>query len=326
MKKIRKLLAPPFLALVLSACQSTTPPSWYSTPQETNSDYIQAVGQGRTLNSAKQSALSQINSELWTQVDSSFSMREVAKSFNDKSNNYSIVDNNINSKTANVTFTGIEYTKNDKNDIAYFVQARIKKQTVIQQLKTDIRNTNEQAKIQLDALTHQDPLIWWMENKNANEYRDSVIVRMAMLSALTSGQALPSAPSVKTLLEKKSTMQSRMLIRIVRSYHDKKSAEFLARALNEQGISTTMGANSRATHTLKMTSEFRRAFMASSYISTKVTTLSLTNNQNRHVIATQEIISTGNSMSGYDLANEGSERNFSDIINEKGIWSALGLK
>ncbi|WPC74317.1 LPP20 family lipoprotein [Vibrio porteresiae] len=313
------------MMLVLSACQSTTPPSWYSAPEETNSDYIQAVGQGRSLNSAKQSALSQINSDLWTQVNSSFSMREVAKSFNDKSNNYSVIDNNINSETANVTFTSIEYTKSEKNDIAYFVQARIKKPTVIQQLKTDIRNTNEQAKIQLDALTHQDPLIWWMANQNASEYRDSVIVRMAMLAALTPEQSIPNAPAVKTLLEKVSVMQSRLLVRIVHSSHDKKSAEFLARSLNEQGIATTMGANSRATHTLKMTSEFRRAFMASSYISTKVTTLSLTNNQNRHVIATQEIISTGNSMSGYDLANEGSERNFSDIINEKGIWSALGL-
>lgn len=312
-------------SVVLFACQSTTtPPNWYVTPLTNKPDFITAVGEGRSLEQAKQTALSQINAQLWTQIDSSFASRDTFQSRNDISSSSSLVDNQINSKTSQITFTGIEYPQVEHNDIAYYVQAQISRDTIIRQLQSDIEQSNLHAQYQLAQLKHQDPLLWWLNNRSLTSEGNTVAVRQAMLRALDQTQ-IPQASNVDSLINAIARVQSSIAIHLASSAQNKKSAELLADKLSHERLSTTFTRTANATHTLKLTSELRQSMVGEAYISTQITTLQLLGSKG-NILASNEIISSGNSVSSYALSQEGAERNFAEIIDKQGLWSSLGMQ
>lgn len=311
-------------SVALWACQSTTPPDWYSTPPTNQPEYITAVGEGRSLDQAKQAALSQINAQLWTQIDSSFASRDVYQSRNELSSTSSLVDNKINSKTSTITFTGIEYPQVEHNDIAYYVQAKVSRDTIIRQLQSDIEQSNRNAQRQLDQRQHQDPLVWWLNNRQRTSEGNAVAVRQAMLRALDQ-DIIPKAPAVDTLLSTIAEVQSTIVIRFAASAKSKKSAELLADKFSHERLKTTFKRTAAATHTLKLTSELRQSTVGEAYISTQITTLKLQGRKG-NILASNEIISSGNSVSNYSLSKEGAERHFAEIVDAQGLWNALGIK
>jgi len=323
MKQYTKKLLPLFFLSMLTACQSTKNPEWYDQPQVNNTEYIFAVGEGRNLNQAKKSALNNINATLWTQVDSSFSMKDSNTNINDKSYTYGSVNNHVNAKTSSVTFSGVEYTNIDNQNNIYFAQARIKKDVIIKQLKSDISNVNQKSKRLMDELKHQDPLSWWLMNREASSNLEYVNVRTAMLGAISPKDDV-SAPYVLALTEQVSKIKSQLLIKIQPSKHDKKGAQYLVEKLSAQGISTTFKNTRSVTHTLRLTTELRQSVMMSAYISTKITSLQLLNKKG-NVVASNEMISTGNSMSNYKISKEGAERHFSAQMDQDGLWKSLGF-
>lgn len=82
-KKIVRFFIALFALLVLSGCQSTKP-EWYLKPQADSDEYIYTVSQARTLSHAKKIAVNNINEKLWTQVESSFYMRDTVRETNGK--------------------------------------------------------------------------------------------------------------------------------------------------------------------------------------------------------------------------------------------------
>lgn len=323
MKQYTNKLLPLFLLSMLTACQSTRNPEWYDQPQVNNTEYIYSVGEGRNLNQAKKSALNNINATLWTQVDSDFSMKDSNTNINDKSYTYGSVNNNVNAKTSSVTFSGVEYTNVDNQNDIYFAQARIKKDVIIKQLKSDISNVNKKSKMLLDELKHQDPLSWWLMNRETSSNLEYVNVRTAMLGAMSPKDDV-SAPYVLELTKQVSKIKSQLLIKIQPSKYDRKSAQYLVDKLSAQGISTTFKNINSVTHTLRLTTELRQSVMMSAYISTKITSLQLLNEKG-NVVASNEMISTGNSMSNYRISKEGADRHFSAQMDENGIWPSLGF-
>ncbi|SJL83499.1 LPP20 family lipoprotein [Vibrio palustris] len=323
------------LVTLLSACQSSAP-HWYTQPQVTqtqHSQYLSAVGHGRSLYEAKQTALSQINSDLLVSIESqsssASSSRQYTQSINGETRRLDaasqIAQRHINSRTANITFTGIDYPQVEHNDLGYYVQAQIKRSHIINQLRTDISDINHQATQALAQYSHQDHLLWWLEHRHDTDFLAQVQTRQAMLRSLTPSVPLPQAPTVDTLLSKINQVKNTLLIAINHSPGNEKGAQFLANAINQQGIATHQGSTRQATHKLTMTTEFRRDYLQSSFITTMVTTLHLTNAHNNHTLSTSEIISTGNSVSNRAMGDESAERNFSEIIKNTGIWSSLNL-
>jgi len=312
------------VTFALAACQNTTPPSWYQQPTTNQHDTLIGLGEGRTLEQAKQVALNQINAQLWTQIEASFSSHEVAQTQQQQSSSSSLIDNKINSKTANVTFTGIDYQKIEKNDIAYFVQAQISRANVIAQLNADIRQREQRAKERLEQLHHQDPLLWWLEHHLAVKEADAVNVRQAMLRSLTL-QPPPLSPNVNLFISRLSEVQSSLVIHVDANRSEQKMAQMIAAELSEQRIKTSQSSSPLVTHVLKMQSELKQSKVDDAYISTRFTTLKLLNRQG-NVIASNEVISSGNSLSGYPLSIQGAERHFAGLMANQGIWAFLGLK
>ncbi|ABZ77356.1 hypothetical protein Shal_2804 [Shewanella halifaxensis HAW-EB4] len=311
------------LSALTIACQSTKVPEWYNLPLPNNSDYISAVGEGRSLEQAKKSALSNINAALWTQVNSSFSMNDTHRSINDKNYSNAYVNNAINTKTANIAFSGVEYINIANNDTHFYAQAQIKKSNIISQLTSDLRNINQKAEAQLDKLAHQDALQWWLTNKDSAAFNDYTRVRLAMLSSLSPAHGI-DAQSLDKLNSLSAKVKSNILIHIQTSKSDKKMAQIIADKLSNEGIKTTMHNTSASTHNLKLVSDLRQSIMAEAYISTKITALQL-KDRNNNTISSSEIISTGNSLSNYQISKEGAERHFSTLVDERGLWPALGL-
>lgn len=324
MLTIKRKLILGLCSLALFACQSATPPDWYSAPPTNDPDYLTAVGQGLNLTQAKQSALSQINAQLWTQIDSSFVSRDTVLSRNQSEHASSLVDNHINSKTANVTLTGIDYPQVAKNDIGYYVQAKVSRATVIRQLRSDIEQSNRSAQAILAQRQHQDALLWWLTNRNLSSEAQAVAVRQAMLRALGENH-IPQAQSVDTLLRALSETRSALVIRIAAGHKDHKSAQLLAEQFSKQQLQTTFKRTSATTHVLKLTTELRQSTVGQAYISTQFTTLKL-QGRNGSILASNEIISSGNSLTNYTFSKEGAERNFAEAVSAQGLWNSLGIQ
>ncbi|PNH80565.1 LPP20 family lipoprotein [Vibrio diazotrophicus] len=311
-------------SLALFACKSTSPPEWYSAPPTNEPDYLVSVGQGRSLEQAKKTALNQINALLWTQIDSTFASRDVYQSRGSNSTSNSLVDNKINSRTATVSFTDIEYPLIDKNDIGYYVQAKVKRESVINQLQMDIRQTNARAEQQIQKLQHQDSLVWWLENRELTSQLELIYVRQAMLKSM-SVDDIPTALSLNKLISKVSEIQSNLIIRFINSKSDQKSAELLADQFSMERLKTTSKSSSQVTHILRMDTELRQSRVGDAYVSTQLTTLKLQGHKG-NTLASNEIISSGNSLSNYALSKEGAQRHFSEIVGKQGLWNSLGIK
>ncbi|MFS1443871.1 LPP20 family lipoprotein [Vibrio sp. 10N.286.46.E10] len=307
---------------VLSGCQSTKP-EWYLKPQSDDDNYIYAVSQARTLSHAKKIAVNNVNEKLWTQVESSFYMRDTVRETNGKGFSNSLVDNKVNTKTESLTLNGIEYVQMEENDLGAFVEVRVKKSLVTQQLIREIKDLNRKSQIELDALSHEDKLLWWLDNRNVYQTEHDASVRIAMLSSLKpSYNADISAIEQLTITHQK--LSSQINIRLSADRESKKAIELLGNQLSEFNIATSTSKNKNQTHVLKVDSERRRNKVGDAYISTLASNIKIINKKSK-TVSSSEIISTGNSVTSYKYADEGAARHFDEQIKEKGIWTSLGL-
>ncbi|PMN89758.1 hypothetical protein BCT23_21840 [Enterovibrio norvegicus] len=324
---IRRTITLIFLGLLLViplGCQSTQPPQWYTDNNNVkNTKYIYALGEGRSLSAAKIAAISDINSQLWTQVDSSFSMNDVYRKINENSAYHESVNRKVNAKSAQVTFTGVEYVESDKNDFSYYVKARIEREKVKSQLLLGVGEIESVAKSKIENLAHQDKLTWWLDNQGIENKRKDLYVHLAILASLDNDYKY-EIKYLPKLVDEISEVKSGLLLLIRQDKKDRKSANFVSEKLSGEGIATTKKLSRRTTHVLDMESEYRRGIVGDAYITTKLTNL-IVKDKSGKVLSRNEVISTGNSLTNYYLSQEGAERHFSELLEEAGIWNAFGL-
>lgn len=321
-KKISQVFFLIFSLIVISGCQSTKP-AWYSKPQSDDSEYIYSVAQARTLSHAKKIAANNINEKLWTQVDSTFYMRDTIRETNGDEFSNSLVDNKINTKTESITLTGIEYLRVEENDLGAFVEVRIKKSSLTQQLIREINEMNKKSEAELAALQHKDKLLWWLDNRNAYQMQHEAFIRVAMLTPLVP-EYKASTNSIEELIATHKKISSQINIRQSYDKNSKKAIQLLSNQLSEFNIATSNSKKRNQTHVLHVESDRRRNKVGDAFISTLVSNVEISNMKGK-VISRSEIISTGNSVTNYKYADEGAARHFNEQIKEKGIWTALGL-
>ncbi|MEZ9398693.1 hypothetical protein AB4393_07510 [Vibrio splendidus] len=312
-----------FFALILTTgCQSTKP-TWYSKPQADTNEYIYAVAQARTLSHAKKIAVNNINEKLWTQVESSFYMRETARETNGTGFSNSLVDNKVNTKTESLTLNGIEYAHMEENDLGAFVEVKIKKSLVTQQLIREIQDFNRKSQREIAALQHEDKLLWWLDNHNSYQMQHEVSVRIAMLSSLKPSYQV-DVSSIEQLVITHEKVSSEINIRLSSDRESRKAVQLLGNQLSGFNIATSISKNKNQTHILKVASERRRNKVGDAFISTLVSNVEVVNMKSK-TVSRSEIISTGNSVTSYKYADEGAARHFDEQVKEQGIWTALGL-
>ena len=318
---IALLLSSSFLA----GCQSTPKsPDWYAKPQQSDNQYLYAVGRGRSLSQAKKVAINQINEQLWTQVQSQNSQREIYRESNGVDNYQNLVDAKIQTKSARLTLTGVEYPQVENSDLGYYVQARVKRDVVSEQLKRELKEINQAADNEIAKLKHSDMLVWFLTNRNASQKKEDALIRIAVLSALNPGASF-STDGIDRLLSKVSKVKDSLLIKVVSEPSDKKMTSFISDVLSQENIDSTQSKyNKKATHTIKLALDKRKSKVGGAYITTIISSVS-TLNQKGKTIASSEVIASGNSVSNYKMSAEGAARHFKAQLNEKGLWTSLGF-
>lgn len=309
--------------LAVTGCQSTSVPDWYLGEMNHDSQYIYAVGEGNSLISAKKTALTQVNEQLWTQVNSSFIQNVEYRSQNDTEFNRESLRNSMNVKSARLVLSGAEYLNTDKNDRTYYAQVRVKRDAIKQQLNNELDQIEQNAVRLLNEYQYQDKFTWWLANKDYSATLAEYYLRLAILDSM--GQQRPFSISVDKVTNTVSSVKSGLLIYIKSDVNDVRSANLVAQNLNPQSIKTTQRWSNAVTHLLVMDSDYRRNRVGDAYITTKLTQLTLKSRAGK-TIASNEIISTANSMSNFKLSHEGAERHFGQQIEDMGIWPSLGFK
>lgn len=250
-------------------------------------------------------------------------MRDTVRETNGNGFSNSLVDNKVNTKTESLTLNGIEYVQMEENDLGAFVEVRVKRSLVTQQLIREINDLNRKSEIELDALAHEDKLLWWLDNRSVYKTEHDASVRIAMLSSLKPSYK-PDISSIEELTIVHQKLSSQINIRLSSDRESRKAIELLGNQLSEFNIATSTSKNKNQTHVLKVESERRRNKVGDAYISTLVSNIKIVNNKSK-TVSRSEIISTGNSVTSYKYADEGAARHFDKQIKKKGIWTALGL-
>jgi hypothetical protein len=265
-KKLAHFFIMLIMMVLMSGCQSTKP-EWYLKPQSDNDEYIYSVAQARTLSHAKKIAVNNINEKLWTQVESSFYMRDTVRETNGSGFSNTLVDNKVNTKTESLTLNGIEYTHMEENALGAFVEVKIKKSLIIQQLIREIKGINRKSQIEIAALQHEDKLLWWLDNYNSYQMQHEASVRIAMLSPLKpSYQA--DVNSIEQLVIIHEKVGSEINIRLSSDRESSKAVQLLGNQLSDFNIATSTSKKKNQTHILKVGSERRRNKVGDAFIST----------------------------------------------------------
>lgn len=324
MNSICKVVTSFIISISLTACQSVDIPKWYSDVQVNDQDYISAVGEGINLEQAKKAALGNINAALWTEVNSSFSMNDTYRNNNDKSYFNEYTSSSVNTKTADIGFSNIDFINVTNNGERFYAQARVKKSDVASQLKSDLITINSKAKSEINKIKHQDILVWWLNQSDMASCENYVSVRKVILGSILPDENVDTS-FVDALAKRKSEVKSDVLIYIQSSRKDKKISQMLGDKFSEEGISISWEMIPAVTHVLTLSSNLSQSEMGGAYISTNFTTLQIKNTK-QFVIGSSEFISTGNSLSSYKVSKEGSERHFLTQVSERGLWRSLGFK
>lgn len=314
-----------FLGLTLVvACQSTSKtPDWYLAPIVTNSAELVAVGQGGSLDKAKQKAMSALNQQLWTEVKSSGQSRNIANSINGKEHYQQLNDFSVNTKTSAVILNGVTFSKAQQAGDTFYVEAKVAKDNIKAQLMADIKNYNELAQFELDTLAQTDPLVWWLRNLDVSELESNMDSRLSMLSALSSTEKTPNN-LIPKLKAKVSEVHSSIKVMIAANPQDSWMKKSITAYLTQYKVQVVDGAKSHFSHQLILDTDWRKSHISDMYISTVQVNLVLKDRHNL-VVASNEIIANANSVTSFERANEGASRHFSAELKEQNFWKALGL-
>ncbi|PKH63212.1 hypothetical protein CXF83_01230 [Shewanella sp. Choline-02u-19] len=314
-----------FLGLTLVvACQSTSKtPDWYLEPIVTNAAELVAVGQGTSLDKAKQKAMSALNQQLWTEVKSSGQSRNIANDINGKEHYQQLNDFSVNTKTSAVILNGVTFSKAQQAGDTFYVEAKVAKDNVKAQLMADVKNYNGLAQFELDTLAQTDPLVWWLRNVDVSDLESNMASRLSMLSALSSTEKTPNN-LIPKLKAKVAEVHSGIKVVIAANPQDRWMKKSITAYLTKYKIQVVDSAKSHFSHQLILDTDWRKSHISDMYISTVQVNLVLKDSHNL-VVASNEIIANANSVTSFERANEGASRHFSAKLKEQNFWKALGL-
>ncbi|MCK8046837.1 LPP20 family lipoprotein [Shewanella sp. 1CM18E] len=311
---------------LLSGCQTTAKvPNWYLNPIAANETQLVAVGQGSSLENAKQKAISAVNQQLWTQVQSTGLSRNIANDINGREHYQQLNDFSVNTQTSALILSGVSFTKAEQSGDTFYVEASVNKATIKSQLRADIAQYNAAAQFELDRLAQTDPLVWWLKNNNTAELEAKMASRQSMLYALSPAEKQKVTANVIPALKAKVVdVHSGLKVAVLAEPSDKWMSEAVTHYLNQNKISVVKHGGEAHSHELVLDSDWRKNYVADIYISTVQVNITV-KNQQQLVIASNEIIANANSVTSFERADEGASRHFSAKLKAQNFWGALGL-
>ena len=182
-----------------------TLPSWYIQPIPASTTYLYGVGEGKTVQEAKNSALNDMASQLSVTVNSSLHQYKQSTSFNASTTHYEKkLTQNIHIDVQKINFTNAHVEKSERIDTSFFILLRVNKHELFTSYKNAFELANHRIKTQAKQAKSQSLL----EHINALE-KLSLPIQKATSQALILN-AINNSFNSNTLIQEYQNIQQHL--------------------------------------------------------------------------------------------------------------------
>jgi len=313
------------IALGIALIASESVPSWYFNPPSDNETSWYGVGEGSTLRQAKDSALADIASRLSVTISSKVSKNATQTSTGAFSSYNQNVNVNQESEVKKIAFNNFEVVSTSQNDSKALVLVEVDKAKFLKdQLQTLTDTVNDINGLQPKG---KSVLEQYQELKSM---APDVEKAKTILSILTTFEIpfdrTKMAHAVSDYRDSLDTVRSKIEFYISADNDSRYSSDVLKEALATEKIKIAQRFNRNNSNLviINLDTEATTKQLFNTYMVNTRTTVSLKSKEGA-TISTFIVESRGNSSIDYATALKNASNNFKQQVNEKGIFTFLGI-
>ncbi|PCJ18474.1 MAG: hypothetical protein COB04_07130 [Gammaproteobacteria bacterium] len=334
--KLFSLTLPRFLSfglmlLFLVSCASNSPdasvanvplPDWVLSPPQDNGLYYYGIGQGRSIEQSKISALKDVSSKISVTVSGSSSTSSTL--LNEKFRQWASV--NTKSVVDAIKITDFDLVKNIQVQAGYYSLVKVSKEIIFNDVMLALQSLDQQMSdkvLRIESLSLLEQYAAWREIEGLIPAATS----KAFILKSVDGDFNVSSYSQKynTYLSRSESVLKSLNIYVTSDRKFNDIARGIVSALSHYGIKSSHQKTSSTNSKIIVSGTERNAFVFDSYIVNMTLNFDLLDKQEK-IIKAQPVSLSGSSSIDYKSARIAASRNLVSEIDKTGVISFLGLR
>lgn len=294
--------------------------SWFLNPENNNATDIYGFGEGRTLEQATKSALSDASARLSVSISSTSNLLLEENELDTNSEFRKKITQNIDA----IQFPNFETVRSGKKDQNVYIQVKINRDEFVNLQNEKINFLKNKIKNLKKSIANQNVI---KKRKSLQEIiklakEGEVLVRI--VHGANNGE-------LKTILQTQSDAENK-LSKLSDNYDfyfktksDVKIYSIISKYLNRQGVSiSTVKNNSDSQIVMDIKSTQQTNKIYGSYI-TKIT-VNFSNFMKNKIVATNKLEASGSSTIGRNESYNAAIKSLDEKIKKEGVFKSLGLE
>jgi hypothetical protein len=316
------------LPLLFVACTQNEPysnksnaiPSWYLNPIQNSAQYLYGIGEGKTLQEAKNNALNDMASRLSVTINSSVSQYKQSVSYNNSLGSYQKnITENVNVEVKAIKFTNATIEQSHSLANSIFVLMKVSKQELFNAYKTEFdlsENTinstllANKTKPFLEQISTLQTL-----NETIEKARSQALILNSINTAFDSNSYLMN---YNTIQNNATTLKDKVRIKLSTNESQKLFANEFIDVLNQEGYKIV---SSQPNTEIQLISTLNNSMALGWYIIKATTTISVISDG--RIVSNHTISSVGRSSSSQENALVNASKTFKLEVQKKGLNSIL---
>lgn len=304
----------------LSSNKANAIPSWYLNPIPNSAQYLYGIGEGRTLQEAKNNALNDMASRLSVTINSSVSQYKQSVSYNNSLGSYQKnITENINVEVKAINFTNASIEQSHLATNSTFVLMKVSKQELFQSYKT-LFDLSEHTINSAVLANKTKPLLEQIAtlqslNETIEKARSQAIILNAINNTFDSNKYLMQ---YNTLQNNTIALKDKVRIKLSTNESQKLFANEFIDVLNQEGYKI---ASAQPNTEIQLISTLNNSMSLGWYIIKATTTISVISNG--RIVSNHTISSVGRSSSSQENALVNASKTFKLEVQKKGLNSIL---
>lgn len=294
--------------------------SWYLNPENNNATDIYGFGEGRTLEQATKSALSDASARLSVSISSTSNLLLEENELDTNSEFRKKITQNIDA----IQFPNFETVKSGKKEQNIYIQVKINRSEFVNLQNEKINFLKNKIKNLTNSVANQNII----KKRNSYQYIIKLAKKGEILVRIVHGA---NNGELKSILKAQSDAENK-LSRLSDNYDfyfktksDVKIYSIISKYLNRQGVSiSTVKNNSDNQIVMDVKSSQQTNKIYGSYI-TKLT-VDFSNFMKNKIVATNKIEVSGSSTIGRNESYSAAIKSLDEKIKRDGVFKVLGLE
>lgn len=306
--------------LSVAANKSNEIPSWYLNPTLNSDVYLYGVGEGKTLQEAKNSALNDIASRLSVTINSTINQYKQSVSYNNSLGSYQKnITENINVEVKAIKFTNATIEQSQAAANSIFVLMKVSKQELFNTYKTEFDLSENTINSTLLA-NKTKPLLEQIStlqtlNETIEKARSQALILNAINNAFDSNSYLIN---YNTIQNNATALKDKVRIKLSTNESQRLFANEFIDVLNQNGYKI---ASSQPNVEIQLNSTLNDSMALGWYIIKATTSVSVISDG--RIISNHTISSVGRSSSSTQNALVNASKTFKLEVQKKGLNSIL---